>query len=156
MVNNNYIKKLSNCDGLKRKFETHYKDNNYSIVEFLNLPEISFEEKLYVWEGFSTNEDAVKFLMKIEDLADELIRDAHKNNNFYTVYAVYAAEAGAKYAMRGIDYIRTNDKCKYIRSAMSCILNSAIIFGYTTEERKGIETKTKESILDILRKIYGK
>ena len=109
MINKKYLKSLSPCEDRYKHYLTHYKKWTGSLEEFLELQELTFEDKKWV---FVRSIDKSKLRLVASDFAERVLHifeskhpnddrprkaiEAARNGN--AAYAVYAAAADASYA----------------------------------------------------------
>jgi hypothetical protein len=76
-IDNAYIASLDPCKMRHDNYLAHYKDTSFSVVEFLKLDNITYNDKLWVWKRFTTKEEAIRFGVACADSVLDIFESKH-------------------------------------------------------------------------------
>ena len=63
-ITNEYVKSFNPCTDRFDNYVKHYPNSDLSIVEFLKLENITYEDKIWVWKNLATINEAAIFGLK--------------------------------------------------------------------------------------------
>lgn len=66
------IESFGPCKSRLDNYKHHYRDSNLSLVEFLKLDKISYEDKMFVWRYICNKKDAESFARSCANLVKHL------------------------------------------------------------------------------------
>jgi hypothetical protein len=97
LITKDYLKSLSPCEDRYKHYLEHYKDFEGTLEEFLDLPELTHEDKKWV---FVRSIDKDKLRLVAADFADRVLHiyESKYPNDDRPRKAIEAARSGSKYA----------------------------------------------------------
>jgi hypothetical protein len=128
IINKEYIKKFNPCDNRFYNYVDSYQDQDFSIIEFLRLDKITYDDKIWVWKRLATINEAALFGLKcVESIlyiyeekypTDNRPRLALKSIKRYMVNPNAAnANAAANAATNATNYYAANAANAYYANA---------------------------------------
>jgi hypothetical protein len=126
-ITNEYIASLGPCKDRYENYLLHYKDTDLSISEFLQLDNITYEDKIWVWKKFATKNEAVKFGLKCAQSVLNIFEDR------------YPEDKRPRLALEAVDNYLQNPteenkrKCKNAAYAAAAAAYAAAYAAYAAE-----------------------
>jgi hypothetical protein len=77
VIDNKYIASLNPCDSRHNNYLTHYKNTSFSIVEFLKLEHITYDDKIWVWKRFAQKEEIIRFGLACADSVLDIFEESY-------------------------------------------------------------------------------
>jgi hypothetical protein len=79
-ITSEYIANLKPCKNRHDNYLQHYANTDFSVVEFLQLENITYEDKLWVWKKFATISEAVLFGLKCASSVLDIFESKRPND----------------------------------------------------------------------------
>jgi hypothetical protein len=79
-ITNEYIANLKPCKNRHDNYLQHYANTDFSVVEFLQLDSISYDDKIWVWNKFATISEAVLFGLKCASSVLDIFEARYPND----------------------------------------------------------------------------
>jgi hypothetical protein len=79
-ITNEYIASLFPCKNRHDNYLHHYRNTDFSVVEFLQLENITYDDKIWVWKNFATVNEAALFGLKCASSVLDIFEAKYPND----------------------------------------------------------------------------